>query len=228
MDGYLDRELDLVRMIDLERHLHECESCSALHRSRIAVRATLPSLRYSASAELKKAVSASLSQKAPRRKVDWISMGAIAATLVIGFAWFFRPDLNRVQHEVVDSHIRSLMAGHLEDVPSTDQHTVKPWFQGKIDFSPPVQDFASEGFPLIGGRIDYFDNHPVAAVVYKSNQHVINVFAWRSTETVRMKRTSTERGYHLMQFVKDGVEYWVVSDVNEQELGRFAKLALGV
>ncbi len=224
MDGFLDRELDLVRSIDLEKHLHDCRQCSDLHRSRLAMRAALAPLRYEAPASLKRTVQSSLQKSTRKQKIDWIALGAIAAILTIGFMMFIRPDLNRVQHAVVDSHIRSLIPGHLTDVPSTDQHTVKPWFAGKLDFSPPVQDFSAEGFPLIGGRIDYFDNHPVAVVVYRKNQHTINVFAWRSTENARIKRTASDHGYNIVQFAKDGIEYWVVSDLNSEDLGRFVKL----
>ncbi len=226
MDGYLDRELDLIRMVDLERHLHECASCAALHRARMAVRATIPNLRYAAPVALKKSVGAAIAKQTPRRRVDWISLGAVAAGVAIVGALLLRPDLNRVEHEVVDSHIRSLMPGHLADVPSTDQHTVKPWFAGKLDFSPPVRDFASEGFPLVGGRVDYFDNHPVAVIVYRRNQHVINVFAWRSKESARIERTERDRGYNVIQLVNDGIEFWVVSDLNEEELRQFARMAL--
>ncbi len=147
MDGFLDRELDLVRSIDLEKHLHDCRQCSDLHRSRLAMRAALAPLRYEAPASLKRTVQSSLQKSTRKQKIDWIALGAIAAILTIGFMMFIRPDLNRVQHAVVDSHIRSLIPGHLTDVPSTDQHTVKPWFAGKLDFSPPVQDFSAEGFP---------------------------------------------------------------------------------
>jgi len=231
MDGYLDRELDLVRSIDLERHLHDCPECATLHKSRMAVRGAMSSgtLRYQAPAAFKSAVRAKLlqSEPKPKRRIGWMPLGAMAAVAAVVAILFLRPDLNRVQGEVVDSHIRSLMPGHLMDVPSTDQHTVKPWFAGKLDFSPPVQDFSTQGFPLVGGRVDYFDKRPVAVVVYRRNQHVINVFEWRSAETGRIERTRHDRGYNIVQFVRDGMEYWVVSDLNAEELHQFATLALG-
>ena len=225
MDGFLDRELDLVRSIDLERHLHECAECAALHRSRLVVRGALAPLRYSAPKALKQSVRASLAKSAaPPRRIPWMPLAAVAAMLAIGVAIFVRPDLNRVEHQVVDSHIRSLMPGHLMDVPSTDQHTVKPWFAGKLDLSPPVQDFTDKGFPLIGGRLDYFDNHPVAVVVYRKNQHIVNVFAWRSAEANRIQRAARDRGYNTVQFVRDGIEYWLVSDLNAEELRQLSRL----
>lgn len=234
MDGYLDRELDLVRSIDLERHLHDCPVCAELHRSRMAVRSAMGAgaLRYQAPAALRKAVRAKLveidrAERRPSFRVNWTAFTAFAAAAAVVVVLFLRPDLNRVQHEVVDSHVRSLMAGHLMDVPSTDQHTVKPWFAGKLDFSPPVQDFSAEGFPLVGGRIDYFGGHPAAAVVYQRNKHVINVFAWRSSESTRIKRSGRDHGYNFVDMVRDGTEYWVVSDLNAEELDQFVRLVLG-
>jgi anti-sigma factor RsiW len=235
MDGYLDRELDLIHSIDLERHLHECPECAELHRARVVVRAAMTPLRYTAPAALKQSVRekldqaglnrAGLNQATPRRRFQWQPIAALAAAAAIALVIFIRPDLNRVEHEVVDSHIRSLMPDHLMDVPSTDQHTVKPWFAGKLDFSPPVQDFTAQGFPLIGGRIDYFDNHPAAVVVYRRNKHVINLFAW-PTQSISTSSTLHERGYNIVYLARNGMEYWIVSDLNSGELGQFANLAV--
>jgi anti-sigma factor RsiW len=231
MDGYFDRELDLVRSIDLERHLHDCPACAELHKSRMAVRGALGAsdLRYQAPAALRASVRAKLAEAAPqpKRNAGWFYIPAIAAMAAVAVFIFMRPDVNRMERDVVDSHIRSLMPGHLIDVQSTDQHTVKPWFAGKLDFSPPVRDFAAEGFPLIGGRVDYFGDHPVAAVVYQRNKHVINLFAWRSAETTRAERTMRDHGYNLVHLARDGSEYWIVSDLNAEELQQFAKLVLG-
>lgn len=227
MDGYIDRELDLVRSIDLERHIHDCSGCAELHRSRMVLRTALhePSLRYTAPADLKKKVRAKLGQQErPRFGFVWIPAAAAAVAAVVTVLIFVRPDVNRVERDVVDSHVRSLIPGHLTDVLSTDQHTVKPWFSGKIDFSPPVTDFATQGFPLVGGRIDYFGDHPVAVVVYRRNQHPINVFAWRSGESNRARRVMRDRGYNIIELTRDGTEFWVVSDLNPQELEQFAAL----
>jgi anti-sigma factor RsiW len=225
MDGYLDRELDLMRSIDLERHLHECPECAELHRARVAVRAAMTPLRYTAPVALKQSVRAKINEASGRRQFQWQPIAVLAAAAAIALVIFLRPDLNRVEHEVVDSHIRSLMPGHLMDVPSTDQHTVKPWFAGKLDFSPPVEDFSAEGFPLVGGRIDYFDNHPSAVVVYQRNKHVINLFAWPS-QSISAKRTLHDRGYNIMHVARNGMDYWIVSDLNDEELNQFAALAI--
>jgi anti-sigma factor RsiW len=132
---------------------------------------------------------------------------------------------NRIAQEVLASHVRSLMANHLVDVPSSDQHTVKPWFNGKLDFSPPVVDLTAQGFPLIGGRMDYLDNQPVAAVVYKHRQHIINLFIWPSTQNRGGETdTITPQGYHLIHWTKSGMTFWAVSDLNLNELQQFVQL----
>ena len=131
----------------------------------------------------------------------------------------------QVADEVVASHVRSLMVSHLMDVPSTDQHTVKPWFNGKLDFSPSVTDFAKDGFPLVGGRLDYIEGRPVAALVYQRGKHVINVFMWpTSGDETTAERIQTQHGYHVEQLMIAGMNCWVVSDLNQQELGKFAEL----
>ncbi|HLX42033.1 MAG TPA: anti-sigma factor [Bryobacteraceae bacterium] len=235
MDGYLDRELDLVRSIDLERHLHDCSECAALHQARMAVRAAMGAgtLRYAAGERLKKNVRAALAErdreerKAQRHgfQIPWTAIAAAAAAFVVAAALWMRPGANPVENDVVASHIRSLMANHLMDVPSTDQHTVKPWFAGKLDFAPPVKDLAADGFPLVGGRLDYIGNHAAAAIVYRRNQHIINVFLWPGTHEGRI-RAAGGQGYNVIQTVSNGMQYWVVSDLNRQELQQFTERLL--
>jgi anti-sigma factor RsiW len=128
-----------------------------------------------------------------------------------------------VSEQVVSSHIRSLMANHLADVPSTDQHTVKPWFNGKLDFAPVVKDLSPEGFPLVGGRLDYLNDRPVAALVYRRRQHPINLFVWPSTNSDTDLGTTTIKGYNLVHWTHGHVTYWAVSDLNPAELKDFAR-----
>jgi len=130
--------------------------------------------------------------------------------------------------EVVASHIRSLMGNHLEDVASTDQHTVKPWFDGKLDFSPVVNDFSAQGFPLVGGRLDYLDNRPVAALVYGRHKHYINLFVWPvSGGSDAGVQTTEAQGYQVFHWTTAGMTYWAVSDVNGADLGQFVQLVQG-
>ena len=157
---------------------------------------------------------------------------AVVATLVVvvflalgfsnGWPWAPRPDL--LAQEVETAHVRSLMANHLTDVTSTDQHTVKPWFDGKLDFSPPVTDLAAQGYPLIGGRLEYIDDHQAAALVYMSAKHIINLFIWPTSAPNSALSETTINGYHLISWNQSGMALWAVSDLESSELQAFAGL----
>ncbi len=238
LDGYLDGELDLVRNVEMEEHLRECPACGRAYEDRQALRAAVRTgaTYFKTPAEFEKRIrsavrKAAKAEPAPRaRSWGWLSVAAAAAVVLV-LAWTLVPRLrgpsgeDLLAQEVVSSHVRSLMAAHLTDVASSDQHTVKPWFNGKLDFSPAVKDLAGEGSPLVGGRMDYIAGRSVAALVYQHRQHFINVFIWPATRGADVaEKTQARQGYNLLYWTRAGMAYWVVSDLNQSELREFAKL----
>jgi anti-sigma factor RsiW len=160
----------------------------------------------------------------------WMGMGiafACGAMLSIAVSIFYGEagQQNHIAAQVIGGHVRSLMLAHLSDVASSDQQTVKPWFNGKLDYSPPVKDLASEGYPLIGGRLDYMDERPVAALVYRYQLHTINVFVWPARSKYLVHYGSvTRRGFNVTSWQGDGMQFWAVSDLNTSDLQRFAQI----
>ena len=126
--------------------------------------------------------------------------------------------------EVVSDHVRSLMASHLTDVLNSDQHTVKPWFTGKLDFSPEVRDLSPDGFELVGGRLEYIDGHSAAAIVYQRRKHVINVFMWPSAGSDQEPQTLARQGFNIVEWKQAGMYYCAASDLNQQELSEIASM----
>jgi anti-sigma factor (TIGR02949 family) len=237
LHGYLDGELDLVNSLQFERHLQACPACAREHRNQQTLRSALRtnSLYFHAPTRLHKRVVSNLRAEAkgepqsgvwPRRWLAVAGSVALTAIIILGLV-FIQPGPAREElltQEVVSGHVRSLMAGHLTDVVSTDQHTVKPWFDGKLDFSPQVTDLSAQGFPLVGGRLDYVGDRPVAALVYQRRQHFINLFTWpEAAESGGRTKTASRQGYNLIHWHRAGMSYWAVSDLNLGELQEFSQ-----
>ncbi|HEU4387664.1 MAG TPA: anti-sigma factor [Blastocatellia bacterium] len=234
IDGYLDHELDPLRSLEIEDHLRVCSLCSERYHAHQALSENLrkESLYFKAPGELHSRIQRSVRQAAgsPARRLSWSwrwAPMAAAALIVLALLPLLRgPSTQEIlTQEVLSSHIRSLMPEHLTDVASSDQHTVKPWFNGRLDFSPPVTDFAKEGFPLVGGRLDYINNRAVAVLVYGRRKHFINVFVWPSaSHPDGAAETITLQGYNLFHWTKAGMTYWAASDLNSSELQEFVQL----
>lgn len=239
LHAYVDGELDLANARQTERHLESCDDCRETEKAIRELHRALTSeaTAYRAPSHLRKNVRAALRReaKASRQSLSpWLmfATGAAFAAVILGFVLFQTTRTARndaIVDQVVANHVRSLLAAQLVDVVSTDQHTVKPWFDGKIDFAPEVRDLATNGFPLDGGRLDYLDGKTVAALVYHRNKHPINLFitplpTGRSTSPTAM----TRRGYNILAWTNNGLKYWAVSDLNQTELREFAELVRAV
>src|ERR1700683_2202588 len=239
IEAYMDEELDPGPSGSVGEHLLGCQSCSEAHSRFRAQQAGIRSAApyYAAPAQLERAVRDALRQavadeaKPAASSLPWRWI-AVAATilLAISVSWNVRPSSRRpvendlVAENILSDHIRSLIGTHLLDVPSSNQHTVKPWFNGKLDFSPDVKDFASQGFPLIGGRLDYLMDRPVAALVYGRRQHVINVFTWPADPALMAESHYSRNGYNTIHWSHGSMTFWAVSDIAPTELGQFKNL----
>jgi anti-sigma factor RsiW len=232
LGAYIDEELDLRTSLEIEGHLKSCASCARALAGHRALKKGLRSaaLVYSAPAALRRRVLAATADRPPRRLSAWfawrpmaLSASFAAFVLILSSGTLRWRSLHRedaLADEVVSGHVRSLEAAHLTDVLSSDRHTVKPWFAGKLDYAPPVEDLAAEGFPLAGGRLDYLDGRPVSALVYRRGGHTINLFIWPASGEASA-RARTERGFRVIRWTRNGMSYWAVSDLNEEELSRF-------
>lgn len=241
LHGFVDDELDAAHSLQIERHIatcphcaHELENIQAL-KHRIAQQGVHWRTPDHVRAQVLAAISreAAIRAHAPagrprfsllefvRRWLFVPSLAALAASLFLVVGPM--SERTSIGDEVIASHVRSLLVDHLTDVATSDQHTVKPWFNGKIDFSPPVVDLAREGFPLQGGRVDYIGGRVVAALVFKRQSHVINLFVWPASDATAttIKATSSRDGYNIENWRMGGLAYWAVSDVAADDLARF-------
>ncbi len=248
--AYLDGELDAVRAAEFEHHLEHCAECVAALESQESLSSTLqhaqlyekapPALREKVLAAIHPATSSgtraavrttpALTQRTGV-PAQWLAIAA--AILLLAYAgWRIVPALRTnnysalVAAQLVDAHLRSLQPGHLTDVLSTDQHTVKPWFDGKLDFSPPVQDFAIHGFPLQGGRLDIVHGRTTATLVYGRRKHLVSVFIWPLREEDKSLQSGSQQGYQWLAWNLNGMEFCAVSDVASADLQQLQLLLI--
>ena len=224
MGPWVDDELDVRSSMEIESHVARCAECGREKNELLALRETarerLP--RHELSPQLEERLwrqvreAAGATRPRARRWMREAAMMATAACVAV-IATVAVQRGSDPRNEIVDAHVRSLQAQHLADVASSDQHTVKPWFQGKVDFAVPVRDFAEQGFVLTGGRLDVIGGRPVAAVVYRRRQHVMNLFVWADGRGDVAPRSSTERGYRVTSWAQGGLEYRLVCDVPAAE-----------
>ncbi|HXL22180.1 MAG TPA: anti-sigma factor [Candidatus Dormibacteraeota bacterium] len=241
LHGYLDNELDAARAAEFERHLEGCRECAGALGSGEALRASLQgaglyerapaALRDRVRAELKAATKNGAAKPAAQPAWRWLAVAA--SILIVGtMFWLALPSLTRpplttnlLAVEMIDAHVRSLQAGHLTDVTSTDQHTVRPWFDGKLDFIPPVKDYPEEGFTLIGGRLDALTGRSVAALVYMRRKHYVNVFVWPTQDAdTPIHPPGSRQGYNWVHWRHKGMEFCAVSDASPSDLHELAQL----
>jgi len=240
LNAYFDGELSPLESAAFEGHLHTCPDCQAAQADFLKLREAMrnPSLYHRAPRELTFKINSDIAGLSPETHIEQprsrstrnLSVFALAtaAAACLALAIVLLQTRNHADdllaEELVSNHVRSMMATHLLDVPSLDRHTVKPWFDGKIDFAPPVIDTSAEGFPLIGGRLDYLLDRPVAALVFKRQQHVINLFVWKSGSSPdEANRVLTRQGYNLVHWTHAGMTFWAVSDLELPQLQQFAE-----
>ena len=245
--AYLDGEVDLVRSLAIEQHLKECRACARICGERRSLQTAISGawLYFDVPQGLEQRVRSALGQPKVRvtqpsagvlqlvsaaRTWHWrgllLPFGTVALVVLLLLPLTLRHSAeNRLVEEVTSAHVRSLMLNHKTDVASSDQHTVKAWFDGKLDYAPPVIDSTPGGFPLIGGRLDYVQGRPVAALVYQRHQHFINLFVWpMANDSPGRQNAFARRGHNLIYWEDSGMIFWAISDLNRAELADFARL----
>jgi anti-sigma factor RsiW len=250
LPAYLDDELDVAESLRVQKHLVECGHCRQLQDEQLALRTALRDSELFAhpSADFSKRIEAAVrkaaKEEARSQRFSWFEAwrfesfrwvpAAAVLLIVTAIGAFLAMNSLRSSHQqlvasaVLAGHIRSLQPNHLIDVPSSDRHTVKPWFQGRLDFSPPVPDLSELGWNLIGGRLDYVDGRPVAVLVYQRRMHNINVFLWPNHGAADSNIKQEEaQGYQILHWNGAEMTYWVVSDLNNSELLELARALRG-
>jgi mycothiol system anti-sigma-R factor len=239
MHGYLDRELDPVLASRIDAHLHACAECTEAYAVQTSLQTAIKSAAeyYTApaalAARIRAKVGAASAPATPTMKVQrwqWFPLAAaVAATAVI--TWTTAIQLGtgsrdeRLGEQVIAGHARAMLTNHLTEVASSDQHTVKPWLSSKLDFSPPVTDLATAGFPLVGGRLDYVDHRPVATLVYRHRLHVIDLFVWPDANAgaTGIIEAASKQGFNMLHWNSAGMTFWAISDLNQADIKTFAQ-----
>jgi anti-sigma factor RsiW len=236
--AYCDGELDAAAAAEIERHLETCPDCANLlkdiEETRSALRKDAP--YYRASNDLRERIASALDREEGKhrpRMAAWTTRsfltgaiggsGLTALAAVLAFVLLLQPAPTLLVDDLTNAHLRSMMSDHLIDVVSSDRHTVKPWFAGHTDVSPPAVNFAPQGYTLVGGRADYVDGHRAAVVVYRHGKHVINVFAW-AVENERLPATTERNGYHLLFWKSGNLALCAVSDAGLEEMNTLTRL----
>ncbi|NEX64886.1 anti-sigma factor family protein [Noviherbaspirillum galbum] len=238
MTARIDNELDAATMAQFAAHVANCPECEEEYEalSGLSSDVRMHGERYAAPAHLKQRILSALPHRPPVSREAgkwpwaWINFGAALASsaafvVTLGLYMAAPTSTNGLEEDVVSSHYRSLLVGHLTDVASSDQHMVKPWFTGKLDFSPPAYDFAARGYTLIGGRLDYLHGRTVAALVYQHRQHIVNLFVWPEQGKDGTAQQSVSRqGFQLLAWSDHGLRYWAISDAAPQDLAELRNL----
>src|SRR5215472_6940724 len=226
--AYLDGELDAGQALEVERHLEDCRACRALQEQHETLRDAFGALRYHrAPSSLRHNLAQKLDRESRsfRQSGFWLGAGsgAGAMALAAAFAFFLLWPGDFLVNDLFEAHQRSLIGNHLIDVASSDRHTVKPWFAGHADVSPPAVNFADQGYALVGGRADYVDGHRTAVVVYRHGAHVINLFSW-ADRGQPLPRARARNGYRMLFWKEGDLDFAAVSDTAPEELDAFAAL----
>jgi anti-sigma factor RsiW len=226
LSAHVDRELDILKSLEIDSHLEVCPSCATARDELVALSRSLrnPLLREALPPHIRQRVRHALRREAGPRRLSVASWGlGAAAVLLIAFfvgARAFQGSAGTLPSELVSGHLRSLLPDRLVDVESSDRHTVKPFFHGRLDFAPPVPDLEASGFSLVGGRVEVIATRRVAVLVYRRRQHVVNVFVWPASGERLPRSPLLLQGYTVLGFERDGFVFWAVSDLDPAELGR--------
>jgi len=228
LSAYADGELDARGCVDIEEHLRSCDRCvgalDSVRQIKRVVNTSVP--HYRAPLKLRREITKS-TRTETRQFPNFATVTAFAACMVVAISagWMLgrRSNATTAASVVFASHVRALMSEHLADVISTDKHTVKPWFNGKVDYSPPVNDLAPQGFPLQGGRLEFLNGRRVSVLVYGRKKHIIDLYVMPSAQTSNYA-TTTHDGFNSVAWSRDGFEFQAISDLNKEELMEFSKL----